>query len=393
MNDAIAPSGVESPVLFVERTAGQGRRIGFATLNAPRTLNGLSLDMARLLDAQLHAWAADDAIAMVVLQGAGEKAFCAGGDLHSLYRSMVDHRRSGSHDVRSNAYACNFFSVEYRLDYRIHTYPKPVLCWGHGIVMGGGIGLMAGASHRVVTERSKLAMPEITVGLYPDVGGSWLLNRVPDRAGLFLALTAAPLNASDAIHGGLADHHLPEAQRDAVYAALCDIDWVDDANDNRQHLTALLTSHALATVPGPLQAHRNAIAEMCTSCDLGEVVAAIHAFDSDDAWWVNARQALAAGSPGSARLAFELQRRAASMSLADVFRLEYVVSLHCAAHGGFAEGIRALLIDKDRQPHWHPATLPEATHDWAETFFIAPWPEGEHPLANLGADIDTRKPL
>ncbi len=393
MNDVAAAAGAESPVLFEERTAGNGRRIGFATLNMPRTLNGLSLEMARLLDAKLHAWATDDAIAMVVLQGAGEKAFCAGGDLHSLYRSMLDQRSGGKHDITANAYACDFFSVEYRLDYRIHTYPKPILCWGHGIVMGGGIGLMSGASHRVVTERSKLAMPEITVGLYPDVGGSWLLHRMPDRAGLFLALTAAPLNASDAIYAGLADHYLPEAQREPVYAALCDIDWTDAAKENRDRLTGLLVSHELAAVSGPLQQYRAAIAEVCTSSDLDDVVAAIQAFDSDDAWWVNARQALAAGSPGSARLAFELQRRAASMSLADMFRLEYVVSLHCAAHGDFAEGIRALLIDKDRHPHWNPATLAEATRAWAETFFNAPWPDGEHPLVKLGTDIDTRKPL
>jgi enoyl-CoA hydratase/carnithine racemase len=393
MNDLAAPAESEAPVLFEERAAGGGRRIGLATLNAPRTLNGLSLEMARLLDAQLHAWAADDAIAVVVLQGAGEKAFCAGGDLHGLYRSMLDHRHNGNDDITANTYACDFFSVEYRLDYRIHTYSKPILCWGHGIVMGGGIGLMSGASHRVVTERSKLAMPEITIGLYPDVAGSWLLHRVPERAGLFLALTAAPLNAGDAIYAGLADHYLPEAQREPVYAELCGVDWTGAPQDNRDRLTALLVSHALATVPGPLQTHRVAIAEVCASSNLDDVVAAIQAVDADDPWWMNARQALAAGAPGSARLAFELQHCAASLSLADVFRLEYIVSLHCAAHGDFAEGIRALLIDKDRQPHWNPATLAEATHAWAETFFNAPWSAGEHPLANLGTDIETRKPL
>jgi enoyl-CoA hydratase/carnithine racemase len=374
----------EAPVLFEERPTEHGKRIGIATLNAPKTLNGLSLDMARLLDSKLHAWATDPGIALIVLQGVGDKAFCAGGDLHSLYRSILDYRSAGHTDIRENAYAGNFFAVEYRLDYRIHTYPKPVLCWGHGIVMGGGIGLMAGASHRVVTERSKLAFPEITVGLYPDVGGSWLLHRVPARGGLFLALTGAPLNASDALYAGLADHHVEEGRRGEVFDALVKARWSNSKTENTKTLADLLNDHASAAAVGPLQKHRAHIDTLCSSEQLDTMAQAIRSISADDAWMTSARDTLAAGSPGSARLAFELQQRAASLSLADVFRLEYIVSLHCAAHGDFAEGIRALLIDKDRQPHWHPAALADASSTWAQPFFQAPWQEGKHPLANLG---------
>jgi enoyl-CoA hydratase/carnithine racemase len=373
----------ESPVLFEERAAGADRRIGIATLNAPKTLNGLSLAMAHLLDAQLAHWAGDDGIAVVVLQGAGEKAFCAGGDLHGLYRSMVEFRDSGARDISENAYASEFFAVEYRLDHRIHTYSKPILCWGHGIVMGGGIGLMSGASHRVVSERSKLAFPEITVGLYPDVGGSWLLNRAPGRSGLFLALTGALLNPGDAIHAGLADACLPEASRGEVFDALLAETWAHDGA--HAQLDALLARFAVPAPAGPLQRHAALVDAACVHADLDAIVAAIQAIDAgDDAWLQAAQTTLAAGSPGSARLGFELQRRAASLSLADTFRLEYTVSLHCAAHGDFAEGIRALLIDKDRQPHWNPATLAEATPTWAERFFTAPWAADAHPLADLG---------
>lgn len=382
------PAKAEVPVLFEERIAGNGRRLGVATLNSPKTLNGLSLEMARLLDAQLVRWAGDDGIALVLLQGAGDKAFCAGGDLHGLYRGMREHRAAGDGDIRGNAHAQDFFAREYRLDHRIHRYPKPLLCWGHGIVMGGGIGLMSGASHRVVSERSKLAFPEISVGLYPDVGGSWLLNRVPDRGGLFLALTGAPLGAGDAIHAGLADHHIAEARRGEVLAALADSDWSGDADADRQRLTALLQSFAQPAEAGPLQRHAALIAAVCDHERLEDIVAAIAAIDLDDAWLQNAKATLAAGAPGSARLGFELQRRAATLSLADTFRLEYLVSLHCAAHGDFAEGIRALLIDKDRSPRWNPATLAEATPDWAETFFTAPWPADAHPLAGLGTDTE-----
>jgi enoyl-CoA hydratase/carnithine racemase len=378
------PATDAPPVRFDTRAAANGTLIGIATLDAPRTLNGLSLDMARLLDAQLAQWADDARIAMVVLEGAGEKAFCAGGDLHGLYRSMVEFRASGATDIRDNAYASDFFAVEYRLDHRIHTYPKPVLCWGHGIVMGGGIGLMAGASHRVVTERSKLAFPEITVGLYPDVGGSWLLARVPDRGGLFLALTGAPLDAGDAIRAGLADHHVAQAHGEEVYDALLRVDWQADAAANREALTALLRSYAQTPAAGPLERHAALVASVCAHDDLDDVVAAIAAIDTDDAWLSNAKTTLAAGSPGSARLGFALQCRAKSLSLADTFRLEYVASLRCAAHGDFAEGIRALLVDKDRAPRWNPATLAAASAAWAEPFFVAPWPADAHPLADLG---------
>jgi enoyl-CoA hydratase/carnithine racemase len=377
-----------APVLFDERETRDGRRIGIATLNAPKTLNGLSLPMARLLDERLRAWAEDDGIVMVLLQGAGEKAFCAGGDLHGLYRGMLDHRVD-NHDIARDTPAAAFFATEYRLDYRIHRYAKPVLCWGHGIVMGGGIGLMAGASHRVVTERSKLAFPEVTVGLYPDVGGSWLLRRVPGQGGIFLALTGAPLNAGDAIHARLADHAVASTRHDEVVATLLDTAWSDQSTDNHATLTALLDAFAQPAPAGPLQQHAALIERLCAPSNLDEVVAGIVALDSDDAWLQAAKTTLLAGAPGSARLGFELQRRAADLSLADTFRLEYIVSLHCAAHGDFAEGIRALLIDKDRQPRWNPATLAEATPVWAETFFHAPWTAADHPLGDLGASTES----
>lgn len=347
----------EAPVLFEERAAANGTRIGIATLNSPRTLNGFSLPMAHLLLERLRAWSSDDGIAMIVLQGAGEKAFCAGGDLHSLYRSMKAHRDAGSTDIRDNAYALEFFDVEYRVDYLIHACRKPILCWGHGIVMGGGIGLMSGASHRVVSERSRLAFPEITVGLFPDVGGSWLLQRVPGNGGLFLALTGALLNAGDAIHAGLADVHVAEARRPDVLDALLQVAWSGDSADSHARLDVLLQSFASDAPAGPLSTHAALVDDLCAGEDLPTIVERITALQTDDDWLQAAQKTLASGAPGSARLAFELQRRCAGARLADAYRMEYIAALHCAAHGDFAEGIRALLVDKDRTPHWQPATL------------------------------------
>ena len=378
-----------APALFEELTAANGKRIGVATLNVEKTLNAISLEMVDLLDAQLRAWAGDPQIAMVLLQAAGEKAFCAGGDLQGLYRTMLDQHASGqSADIKSNPYACDFFEREYRLDYLIHTYPKPMLAWAHGIVMGGGIGLMAGASHRVVTEKSRLAMPEITIGLYPDVGGTWFLNRMPGQLGLFLALTGASFGAADAIFTRLADYQLEHSQKQALLATLLEQPW-DGKQDDVLLTRALLAAEqqaqpAFAAAPTPLRQHFELIHQLCSAPTLDEVVHNIVGLQTDDAWLQKGIATLVAGSPASAWLSHALQKRALHMSLAEVFRLEYVVSLHCAARTDFAEGIRALIIDKDRQPKWQPATLAQVGQDWGNGFFDDPWTEKDHPLADLG---------
>ncbi|WP_251863702.1 enoyl-CoA hydratase/isomerase family protein [Achromobacter sp. Marseille-Q4962] len=384
------------PVLFEELTAANGMRLGVATLNAPQTLNGLSLEMVELLSARLEEWAQDPGVALVALQGAGDKAFCAGGDLHGLYRSMKENEGKGPW---GNAYARRFFEQEYRLDYRIHTYPKPVLCWGHGIVMGGGIGLMMGASHRVVSESSRLAMPEVTIGLFPDVGGSWLLNRMPGRTGMFLALTGAQMNTSDAFFAGLADFRLNHQDWPRLLESLREQPWAGQAASAEQggiaprSINDGLLRRALAALepqtplePGHLRQHSFLINSLCSGNRLDDIYDELAALrNHDDPWLARAANTMLAGSPGSVRLAFALQQRLRLRSLDDVFRAEYVAALACAAHGDFAEGIRALLIDKDKKPRWNPATLEDASDAWVQKFFDEPWPEDEpHPLADLG---------
>lgn len=368
-------------VLFEELEAAGGRRLGVATLDVPATLNALSLPMVRALAPMLDQWAYDAGVACVVLQGAGEKAFCAGGDLRELYASLRDRR-----DDEPSDYARGFFAEEYALDHRIHTFEKPILCWGHGIVMGGGIGLMAGASHRVVTSRSRLAMPEITVGLYPDVGGSWLLGRAPGRVGLFLALTGAPLNAADALFCGLADVHVGATARGDVLAALQATAWGDDARENRAALSSVLARFASEDLPSSnVRAHFDRLNALMAGDDLAAIDARLRALATEDAWLEAAAATYVKGSPTSAALSFELRRRAQHLSLADVFRLEYDVSLGCAAHADFAEGIRALLIDKDKSPRWSPASLAEITPELVADHF-RPRYAGAHPLASLGEE-------
>jgi len=377
---------MDDPVLFDTRPCRHGMRLGLATLNAPDVLNSLSLDMCEALTVQLDAWEHDAKIAVVILQGAGGKAFCAGGNLRSLYHDMLQNARDQAH-----AAIGRFFEVEYRLDYRLHHYGKPLLVWGHGIVMGGGLGSMAGASHRVVSHATRLAMSEISIGLFPDVGASYFLPRAPGHSGLFMALTGAVLGAADACFAGLADLCIDAADSSNVLDALCETPWQHGAAA-RTHNDALLRRRlkAAATLPqpmpGPLQRHLSLINDVCARDALEDICAGIQALTSHaDPWLARAAQTLAAGAPGSARLAHALQQRARDMTLAEVFRTEYQAALACAAQGDLQEGIRALLVDKDRQPRWHPATLAQADEVWLNRFFVAPRGSADHPLADLGA--------
>jgi enoyl-CoA hydratase/carnithine racemase len=362
-------------VIFRELPTASGHRFGIATLNAPASLNSLSLAMVDALHPQLLAWAADPGIAGVMLDGAGEKALCAGGDLRELYGSM---RELGA---ANNPYAQSFFSREYRLDYLIHTYPKPFLCWGHGIVMGGGIGLMSGASHRVVTPKSRLAMPEIAIGLFPDVGGSWILRHMPGSVGLFLALTGVSINAADALFVGAADFFLPHEAKSGVLAAIGDARWDGDAAGRLSHLLESLRGDE-ALPPSAVREHFDTIQALIGHDGLSDIAARLDAAQTTDAWLTTAVQGFHKGCPTSAALAFALWQRSKHLSLAEVFRLEFNVAVGACAHPDFPEGIRALLIDKDRQPRWNPAALAQVSDAHVAAHFIDRH-HGTHPLADL----------
>lgn len=376
----------QDSMLFEQIATSQGKQVAIATLNRPQTLNGLSLEMTRLLDAKLQQWVSDPQVALVILKGAGEKAFCAGGDLHGLYHEMMAH---AGKPARDNAYACAFFAEEYALDYLIHTYPKPILVWGDGIVMGGGMGLMAGASHRVVTERSRLAMPEISIGLFPDVGGSWLLNRAPGRTGVFLGLTGAQLGASDAMLAGMADHAVSSDGFEALIGDICQADWQVDYADF-QRLTDILSAKAIGNLPtGPLYQHFDLIQRLCGGYELESIAQNLQSLvDHEDPWLARAAKTFNAGCPATARLSWILWRCARQLSLADIFRMEWGVAVECAARGNFQEGIRAVLIDKDRSPQWKPATLQETAGDWCNPYFAVSIDDPDHPLRHLDAPHD-----
>lgn len=369
-------------VLFTEILSTNGFKIGVATLNKPKALNALDLNMIRLLTPQLEAWQQDSQIAMVMLQGAQDRAFCAGGDVVAMYNAMK------AEPGKTPASLLEFFTEEYQLNYLIHSYAKPLLVWGNGIVMGGGLGLMSGGSHRIVTESARIAMPEITIGLYPDVGGSWFLNKMPSGCGMFLGLTGASINAADALYINLADHFIPHEQKQALIDQLQVLDWRDDSEANGQLLTELCekmqSMHQDALMPSNVENHQSLIADVTHKDKLENIVDAILQLDSsDDKWLHKAKTALDNGSPITMHLVFEQLKRGKAMSLPEVFQMELNMSCRCGELGEFQEGVRALLIDKDNAPSWLYPSVKDVPADVIASFFTSPF-GNSHPLAQLG---------
>lgn len=375
----------ELAVIFDELPTRDGGRIGIARLNSPKTLNALSLEMARQLDAKLQAWAVDHNVVAVWLEGAGGKAFCAGGDVVALYRSIVEDKKNQAASGEG-LFAETYFAMEYRLDYRIHTYPKPILVWGDGIVMGGGMGLMVGASRRLVTEKTLLAMPEVTIGLYPDVGASWFLNHMPPGIGAYLGLTGAQLNARDALDLGLADHFVPRERRDALLEALAGADYGSrSADDVQAGIQRVLDAHEERSAAPPAQVwpQLDHIQGLVGQVDAETAVERILTDNDDDGWLAANRARLKAGSPMSTHLVWQMLERNRHASLADAFRDELNLSVRCCRQGDIAEGVRALLVDKDKNPQWRHASVTSVPEAEVQELLTSLWSDESHPLYDL----------
>nr|WP_315028640.1 enoyl-CoA hydratase/isomerase family protein [uncultured Chryseobacterium sp.] len=341
-------------------------RVGFITLNSEKTLNSLSLPMIEELQQILTDWKTYDAVTCIFLQGAGEKAFCAGGDVRKLYEAIMEQRTIDKTKIPKDCF--DFFSKEYQLDLDIHTYPKPIIVWGHGIVMGGGIGLMVGASHRIVTEKSKLAMPEITIGLYPDVGGTWFLNKMSSAYGLYLGLTGARLDGADCIFLGLADYYTESSSKQNILNALDKTDW--NGNAYKIVTDILSTTSGNVIIPeSQAEVHQSFIRQFegVGSVDQFKDILVNH--PHKDEWINNGLKSFEAGSPSSAHIIFRQLEQGKNLSLEEIFQSELNLSCQCCLHSDFAEGVRALLIDKDQSPKWSPAILEDITEEWIDSYF------------------------
>jgi len=382
------------PDILTERRG----RFGLITLNRPKALNALSLAMVRALTATLRDWADDDKINAVALRGMGREgpfgAFCAGGDIRFFHQAAL------AGDPRLE----DFFTEEYALNHLVHRYPKPYVVLMDGIVMGGGMGIAghgAAQSLRVVTERTKMAMPETHIGLFPDVGGGWFLARCPGHVGEYLALTGQVIGGSDARDAGLADTvvastELPalwERMADGDTAALHTLPATTAAADTLVASVASAGSAAALAAGTVLPAARASIDRVFGLPTVPEIAQALASeAAAGDAWAAQTLAALRQRSPMMLHVVLAQIRRARSMSLAQDLRMERDMVRHCfhtehLARSGAAsetvEGIRALAVDKDHSPKWNPARIEDVTPEMVEPFFESPWPAWAHPLRDL----------
>lgn len=376
----------ESVVACPEVVTEVRGRVGFITLDRPRALNALSLSMIRALVSILLAWREDERVQAVAVRGTSKAgpsgsqegpfgAFCAGGDIRFFHQAVL----------AANAELEDFFTEEYSLNHLIHYYPKPYIAFMDGIVMGGGMGISQGARLRIVTPRTRMAMPETNIGLFPDVGGGWFLGRCPGRSGEWLALTGDVIRAGDALAMQLADVCFDPSGLPAAWEALAAMPQVDEAT-----LQAWVASNSI-TREDHGQSARAEMDHYFGHDSAKEIVLALEAGASD--WARTTAATLRTRSPLMLCVTLELVRRARAMSLAEDLRLERDIVRHCftTLHlGRFGpatetmEGIRALVIDKDQNPHWNPARIEDVTPEMVAPFFVSPWPAHAHPLRELG---------
>ncbi|TIC85055.1 enoyl-CoA hydratase/isomerase family protein [Nocardioides sp. GY 10113] len=356
--EAVNGGGAETtqpPVLV--RRAGHA---GYLELNRPKAINALTLEMVDIISAALEEWVTDDEVKVVVLTGAGERGLCAGGDIVALWHDA----KAGGTD------AAEFWAAEYRLNDAIKHYPKPYVAVMDGIVLGGGIGLSAHGAFRIVTERSSIGMPETGIGFLPDVGGTWLLSRAPGETGTHLALTAGSVRAGDAIAIGMADHYMESAQIPALLDLL--------ATKDVEHAIGALAEGEPPS--SDLLAARSWIDEAYAGDDVAAILDRLRARPEPEAQ--KAADRIAGKSPTSLAITLRALREATSYAdLADALEVEYRLALRCHGHHDFVEGIRAQVVDKDRDPRWSPASIAEVTTAEVDAFFA---PLGADEPAELG---------
>ena len=334
-------------ILFVQRGL-----LALITLNRPNALNALTLDMMKALDPRLDEWEAEPAIAAVVIQGAGERAFCAGGDIRALYDSRA---------TANSTYRADFYREEYTQNRRIFRYRKPYLALIDGITMGGGVGLSVHGSHRIATERTVFAMPETGIGLFPDVGGTYFLPRLPGELGMYLGLTGVRLKAPDMIYSGIATHYIPSGELSELIEALAAADprvgWVD----------RVLARFHRAAGPATL-AENHAVIDRCFGKDSVEaILAALEAEAS--AWARDTLKILSTKSPTSLKITFRQLREGRRLDFEAAMVMEYRLCQFCMEGHDFFEGVRAVIVDKDNPPKWDPPTLGKVTRSLVDRAF------------------------
>ncbi|MEJ5998168.1 enoyl-CoA hydratase/isomerase family protein [Corynebacterium sp. H130] len=318
---------------------------GVITLDRPKALNALSHDMALEMERILGDWRDNDAVQLVIVRGAGDRGLCAGGDVAALREDALVDGHAGA----------DFWRDEYRLNLLISQYPKPYVAIMNGIVLGGGVGISAHGSHRIVTDSTRLGMPETGIGFCPDVGGSWLLGHAPDNLGIHYGLTGIHEGGAEAIEAGLADYLVPDAKIEALIADLCASGVVGDVE-----------KHAVDVAVG-FGPRRADMARIYGAETVEEILDLLDHHDED--WAADAAKRIRRNSPTALKVTLESIRRARDLTLEEALKQEYRISCHMQKNPDFAEGVRAQIIDKDRQPKWQPGTLGDVTAEHVEAAF------------------------
>lgn len=369
------PAASDEAALVLSEVRGQ---VGFITLNRPKALNALSLPMIRALTQCLLAWRDDAWVKVVAIRGSSKTgpfgAFCAGGDIRFFHQAAL----AGDPELE------DFFTEEYRLNHLIHTYPKPAIAFMDGIVMGGGMGIGQGTKIRIVTERTKMAMPETNIGLFPDVGGGYFLSRCPGHTGEWLALTGETLGAAAALTLGLADVCFDATQLSSAWDALAQLDF-----DRAAAIDSWIAMYSIAYNAYSTGAR----SQIDQYFGLDSVAAMVQALEAaDDEWAQRTAATLRQRSPLMLQVTLEQIRRARTLSLADDLRMERDMVRRCfaprhlgrsASQSETVEGIRALAVDKDNTPHWNPVRIEDVTPAMVAPFFTSPWTPQAHPLREL----------
>ncbi len=342
-------SDTASAEIVFTRDGGAGRIL----LNRPKALNALTMGMCDALLLQLRAWKADPVVKVAVITGAGEKAFCSGGDVVSLYK---DHQAGG-------VLAFAFWRQEYRCNTQIKHFGKPYVALLDGYVMGGGVGVSIHGSHRVATERTTFAMPETFIGLFPDVGGTYFLPRLPGAVGTYLGLTGKRLKGADCVALGIAQAFVPSDSLPALEAALAATDGTQD------DVTRIIAGFAQPVTDAPIMAQR---ADIDRHFSKGSVEDILDSLAADSSEWAQSHLAsLQKYSPLACKITFKQIRTGATLSFDDCMRLEWRLASRVAQGHDFYEGVRALLVDKDNTPRWQPATLADVSDAMVDSYFAA----------------------
>jgi enoyl-CoA hydratase/carnithine racemase len=335
--------------------------VALVTLNRPDALNALSLGMILRLRTLFGEFSADPEVFAVLIKGAGEKAFCAGGDVRALYKSF-----KGAGSLHNE-----FFAAEYPLDYLLYSYPKPYAALLDGITLGGGMGISQGSALRIVGERTLMGMPEVAIGFFPDVGGSYFLSRLPGMLGRYLALTGLKIRAADALYSHLADLYLPPAAIASIVNDLSTLHW---GSDRFADLQRFLQARAVTPESAPaLPALRECIDLHFSKASVAAILSSLESETRGAyaAWAGETAQLMRSRSPTLLSVTLRQLQRGARMSLADCFRMELGMAAYAFEQGDFLEGVRAVLIDKDNQPRWRPSRIEDVTDSMIDAWFSA----------------------